>query len=80
MDPKHLATIARLASDAINLAVTANEATEIWRYSNRLVEQVRGQNRAPTEEELRYFRDRIGDRGAAIDALALGEDDDGDNA
>ncbi|WP_125182739.1 hypothetical protein [Minwuia thermotolerans] len=77
MEAKHLAIVARLAAEAVALAVTVNDATARWRAANRLVERLRAENRPPTEAELQVFRDRIAERGAAIDALDLGGEGDG---
>lgn len=67
-----LAKLAGLVSTAMEVASTLNEATEIWRRGNRLMEQVRAEDRDPTDAELDQFRTSIEDRGAEIDAMNLG--------
>lgn len=69
-----LAKIASLVSTAMEVASTLNEATDIWRRGNRLLELTRAENREPTDEELDQFRTSIEGRGAEIDAMDLGED------
>ena len=69
-----LARLAGLVSTAMEVATTLNEATEIWRRGNRLMEQVRAEDREPTDAELDQFRTSIEDRGAEIDAMDLGDE------
>ena len=64
-----LAKIAGLVSTAMEAATTLNEATEVWRRGNRLMELVRAEDRDPTDEEVDQFRVSIEGRGEEIDAM-----------